>query len=88
MGMEALPPMFDLTDTVAIAIITVLVSLVGALFLLVANLFVRMGKIEGDLRSQRDYSNRLWAYCRYLLDLYYQHRKPGAPEPGPLPEVE
>lgn len=79
-------PMFDFPDSVALAVITVLGTLIVGLIGAFAYLWQRIGKIETDLSRQRDYNHRLWAYCRKLLDLYYRHRREGAPDPDELPE--
>ena len=73
------PPLFDLSDQVAIAVIAGLVALVSGMLAAIIPLYVRVAKIE-------NYNKRLWAYCRGLLDLYYRHRKDGAPDPAPLPD--
>jgi len=65
------------------AIATAVMAVFAALF---AQLFGRVHHLEGQVRSTTAHSRELWAYCRALIDLYYRHRKDGAPDPGPLPE--
>ncbi|MBK7823378.1 MAG: hypothetical protein IPJ61_20545 [Tessaracoccus sp.] len=42
---------------------------------------VRERVAELETREQR-----LWAWARRHLDLYYRYRQPGAPDPEPLPD--
>lgn len=58
----------------------------GLLGVLVSKIFIRLRHVEDALRAEQDYSQLLWNYCRRLLDLYYRHRKPDAPDPEGLPE--
>lgn len=55
--------------------------LLTALSVVVVQLYRRVSGLE-------DYQRRLWGYTRYLLDLYYRHRRDGAPDPDPLPDDE
>lgn len=59
-------------------------TLVGVLF---QQLFQRLGALEAEIRLVRRDNIELWDYCRRLLDLYYRHRKDGAPEPPELPDL-
>ncbi len=46
----------------------------------------RLRKVEDRLAAvETDYRD-LWYYTRRLLDLYYRHRQPNAPDPEPLPD--
>lgn len=67
-----------MTETLILAGV-VITALLTVLSVVVAQLYTRVSNLE-------DYQRRLWAYARYLLDLYYRHRQPGAPDPVPLPE--
>lgn len=58
-------------------------ALVGVL---IARLFERIAKLEGRLSTADDYNRVLWMWARTHIDLYYRHRKPGAPDPKPIPE--
>lgn len=60
---------------------TLLVAGLSLLGVIVAQLARRLDRLERDNRA-------LWAYCRRLLDLYYRHRQPGAPDPDPLPDID
>ena len=46
----------------------------------------RLREIEKRLSEVENDNRTLWSYCRRLLDLYYRHRQPGAPDPDPLPD--
>lgn len=59
----------------------VITALLTVLSVVVAQLYKRVADLE-------DYNRRLWGHTRYLLDLYYRHRQPGAPDPAPLPDDE
>lgn len=52
------------------------------------HILTRVHRLEDELDQARRYNRELWAYCRRLIDLYYRHRVPGAPDPDPLPEEE
>lgn len=64
----------------------ILVSVLAALIAFVAHLYTRLNRIEAELVQSRDYNNRLWAWARRHLDLYYRWRKSDAPDSEPLPE--
>lgn len=64
-------------------IIAAVVALFGVLY---GHLSSRIGALEDNLEDERSYNRRLWSYCRYLIDLYYRHRGPGAPELDPMPD--
>lgn len=65
----------------------VIVGAVVAFFgVLYGHLAHRLENIEDDLHHAQVYNREMWAYCRRLLDLYYRHRAPGAPDPDPLPD--
>lgn len=59
----------------------IIVGLIGTIGIVVGKLYDRVARLE------RNYRN-LWTYTRGLLDLYYRHRKAGAPNPPPLPAEE
>lgn len=48
----------------------------------------RITDLEHATTKARTYNRKLWMCCRELLDLYYTHRKAGAPPPPDLPEEE
>lgn len=68
-----------MNETLLVAAVTIIVGLLGVLGVGVTQLSTRVERLEG-------YNHRLWAYTRYLLDLYYRHRSPDAPDPAPLPD--
>ena len=70
-----------MTETLLAIAATVIVGLLTVLSVVVAQLYHRVAELEG-------YNRRLWAYTRYLLDLYYRHRSAGSPDPDPLPDEE
>lgn len=44
-----------------------------------------MDEMKKTLTAEQSFSRDMWIYCRNLLDLYYRNRKPGSPDPEPLP---
>ena len=58
------------------------ITLIGVLSL---HVLTRVHKLEEEIESAQDYNRRLWSYCRRLLDLFYRHRRDGAPDPDPVP---
>lgn len=48
----------------------------------------RITEIENSLAQADEFSQRLWKYCRHILDMYYKHRKDGAPDPPELPQKD
>lgn len=64
-------------------IVGAVVTFFGVLY---GHLSARLSTLEDDLASSRSYNREMWMYCRRLLDLYYRHRQPGAPDPDPLPD--
>lgn len=59
------------------------ITLLGVLY---GHILVRIKHVEDDLEDEQDYNRSLWLYCRSLIDDYYRHRRPDAPDPKPLPE--
>ena len=57
-------------------------ALLGVLSL---HVLTRVHRLEDEIEEAQDYNHRLWWYCRRLLDLYYRHRRDGAPDPDPIP---
>lgn len=65
----------------------VIVGAVIAFFgVLYGHLSGRLTALEDDLKAAQTYNHTMWWYCRRLIDLYYRHRRDGAPDPDPLPE--
>lgn len=58
-------------------------ALLGVLY---GHILTRVHSLEDDLAEANTYNRRLWIYTRGLLDMYYRHRRPEAPDPHPLPE--
>lgn len=73
-----------ITDVIFIS--ALLTSLATIFSIIVNILFKRIENIEVALKKSEDYNNTLWVWCRRHLDIYYQFRKPGSPEPDPLPK--
>jgi hypothetical protein len=61
-------------------------NIVGVFGTLIGVLFNRVSHLENRVENAEDYAKKLWIWARALLDLYYRHRGPNAPEPNPLPE--
>lgn len=64
-------------------VMAAIVALFGVLY---GHLSRRINELQADLGHAHSYNRKMWAYCRYLLDLYYRHREHGAPDPDPLPD--
>jgi len=82
-----------MSDPVVIAgIVTAVIGLFGILltnlYKQIADLRTEMRGLEGKLEKADSNNRSLWAYCRHLLDMYYIHRKEGAPDPPPLPDLD
>ena len=65
-----------------ITILTTTVALFGALL---GWLFKRLNGLENRVRRSEEYNRRMWMWARRHVDMYYRHRKPGSPDPDPLP---
>lgn len=59
-----------------------LLSLAGVTYGL---LFKRVAELERRVSRAESYNRRMWMWARRHVDLYYKHRKDGAPEPEPIP---
>lgn len=64
-------------------ILTALLSVFGVM---IGQLYARVARLEGEVKDERDYTWQLWQWARAHIDLYYRHRKTGAPDPHPIPE--
>lgn len=65
---------------------TVLGVAAGIIAALLAILSGIVAQLYGRVTRLESYNRDLWAYTRRVLDLYYRHRQPGAPDPDPLPD--
>lgn len=54
----------------------------------ISDLRARVDVLEDDREKDRAYNRRLWEWARHHLDLYYRHRRDGAPDPEPIPEED
>ena len=65
------------------------ITTMTTIFSIVVNMiYKRIERIEDALHKSEKFNRSLWVWCRNHLDLYYQFRTTGAPEPKPLPEDE
>ena len=67
-------------------VVTALGGLVGVLFKRIAEVESRVEAAEARAKAAENRTDRLWMWARKLLNLYYTHRMPGAPDPDPLPD--
>ena len=67
-----------MTTAVLTGLAAICVAGVGFLGVLYGQLMPRVNTLEETNRS-------LWSYTRRVLDLYYRHRRDGAPDPPDLP---
>lgn len=65
------------------AVMAAVITLFGVLY---GHLYRQIDELRDELRAADAHNREMWAYCRRLLDLYYRHRRDGAPDPDPLPE--
>ncbi len=77
------------------AIVAIVVAAVPVLGVVAGHTVRRLNDVEAQVVAARDetsraraYNRRLWVYTRDLIDLYYRHRTPDAPNPPPLPEED
>lgn len=68
------------TEGLLIAILT----LMGAVL---TQLLIRVGNLEKKLEHEQSRLKILWGAFRKLIDMYYRHRKPEAPDPPELHEI-
>lgn len=64
---------------VATAVLTALVALVGTQA-------KRISEVEVRIDDAEAYNDELWEWGRGQLDMYYNYRKEGAPDPKPIPK--
>jgi hypothetical protein len=69
--------------TLGVAILGALLTLLGVL---IGQLWGRLTALENRVESATAYNRRLWEWARRHLDLYYLHRRDGAPDPQPIPD--
>lgn len=67
-----------MSTAVLTGLAAICVAGVGLLGVLYGQLMTRVTTLEETNRS-------LWSYTRRILDLYYRHRRVGAPDPPDLP---
>lgn len=76
-----------MTEVVAmITLLGVIVTAVSTVFGIILKIMsTRIAEIEEESERVMGYNRRLWNWAREHLDLYYRHRKEGAPNPAPIP---
>lgn len=74
--------------TFAGVVVAALGALVGVLFKRLSDVEQRVSDAEDRARAAERHTDRLWAWCRALLDMYYRYRREDSPEPPPLPSVK
>ena len=52
------------------------------------HVYHRLDEVEDELERVRKQNRELWSWARKLLDLYYRHRGPEAPDPDPMPRED
>jgi len=63
----------------------VIVALMALMGVLMGQLWSRLSALEARVGKATEYNHRLWEWARKMLDLYYRHRRPGSPDPDPIP---
>ena len=77
-----------MTDVVITALGAIVVAAIAAGVGALGHVYKRLDEVEDELRLVRKQNRELWAWARKLLDLYYRHRGPDAPDPDPMPKEE
>ena len=77
-----------MTDVVTTALGAIVVAAIAAGVGALGHVYNRLDEVEDELRLVRKQNRELWAWARKLLDLYYRHRGPDAPDPDPMPKEE
>ena len=77
-----------MTDVVITALGTIVVAAITAGGGALGHVYKRLDEVEDELGRVRKQNRELWTWARKLLDLYYRHRSPGAPDPDPMPKEE
>lgn len=67
--------------------IALAVGVLGVMGTLLAQTMTRVSRLEGEIKIANSQINRLWLYCRGLIDLYYRYRRDGSPEPPPMNDI-
>ena len=55
---------------------------------LLGHLYKRLNDVEIELRDARVYNRRMWSWARSHIELYYNYRREGSPDPEPIPLEE
>ncbi len=63
-----------------------LVTLVTVGGVCIGHFYSRLNVMENELKAARSYNRVMWLWARNQLELYYQYRQEGAPDPIPIPE--
>ncbi len=77
-----------MTDVVITALGAIVVAAIAAGGGALGHVYRRLDEVEDELGRVRKQNRELWMWARKLLDLYYSHRGPGAPDPDPMPKEE
>ena len=77
-----------MTDAIIAAMGAIVVAAIAAGVGALGHVYRRLDEVEAELVRVHKQNRELWAWARKLLDLYYRHRGPGAPDPDPMPKEE
>ena len=77
-----------MTDAIITALGAIVVAAIAAGGGALEHVYRRLDDVEDELGRVRKQNRELWTWARKLLDLYYLHRGPGAPDPDPMPKEE
>lgn len=69
-------------------VIVAMGGLIGYLFKRLTDLENRVVAAEDKVKASESYTRKLWLWAKVVIDLYYRHRTPGAPEPPPIPDED
>lgn len=66
--------------------IALVVAIVAASGAWVTTRFGRVAKLERRIDALERRERMLWMHTRHVMDMYYRHREPGAPDLPEMPE--
>lgn len=77
-----------MTDAIIAAMGAIVVAAIAAGVGALGHVYRRLDEVEAELARVHKQNRELWTWARKLLDLYYRHRGPDAPDPEPMPHED
>ena len=73
-----------MTSQVAVALIAAIgvigSAAIGAVGVVVGHLWRKLTAVEAEIAAMEEDERRVWWWARRIADMYYRHRKDGAPD--------